>query len=52
MRDGEIGRASTETGIETTGEQSVPAHKILRNGVIIIERDGVLYDLLGNRIAL
>ena len=42
----------TENGIDTAEEQSMPVRKMLRNGVIIIERDGVLYDLLGNRIAL
>ena len=40
----------TEADIETPEEQTVHFRKVLRNGVIIIERDGVLYNLLGNRL--
>ena len=40
----------TEADIETPEEQAVHFRKVLRNGVIIIERDGVLYNLLGNRL--
>ena len=40
----------TEADIETPEEQAVHFRKVLRNGVIIIERDGVLYNILGNRL--
>lgn len=39
-----------ETAIETAEEQSTSVRKVLRNGMIIIERDGAYYNLLGNHI--
>jgi len=46
-----VNKSDAPTGINTVNENANPATKTIMNGKLIIIRDGVMYDIMGRRMA-